>query len=353
MKRFYSIKEAAKYLDVDYKVVYRLVKEGEIRATRVGWQYRIAQEDLQAYLNTQRMRQIIEAAERSGSLEPAAMAETTREISPPSNGVHARGVSRLRARQMEQSFIHRFDEKVRSIGTIRHPITHKALSVEDWEALHTVRDERERLMEALNTAFLDRRTLATTPRNVASRYTVPGSPGLVLEARVVAHLEAFCQQGEDEGPASAEDLMEAIDEIEEEQQQTKAAYVIGLASPTGWTEEAIEYITGVGQAYRNRYVRLFLIDLQTEAVYYNEYDPETASFAGLFQLTMEWEEIAELQEHLKAEVAERTGVVLHEFAQELGVSEDLVLRAARSLEAENGYRLVSDREEGWILFTHA
>ena len=30
MKNFYSIKEAADYLEVDYKVVYRLVREGKI-----------------------------------------------------------------------------------------------------------------------------------------------------------------------------------------------------------------------------------------------------------------------------------------------------------------------------------
>ena len=57
MAPFYSVQEAADYLQVDYKVVYRLVKEGKLPSSRVGWQFRITQEDLNAYLNAVRAKQ--------------------------------------------------------------------------------------------------------------------------------------------------------------------------------------------------------------------------------------------------------------------------------------------------------
>ena len=43
MAQFFSVQEAADYLEVDYKVVYRLVKEGKLPSSRVGWQFRITQ----------------------------------------------------------------------------------------------------------------------------------------------------------------------------------------------------------------------------------------------------------------------------------------------------------------------
>ena len=356
MKTFYSIQDAAAYLQVDYKVVYRLVKEGEIPAARVGWQYRITQEELDTYLNAQRARQAALAGERTGEragMTTAPAANGNAPAKQTATAARAIGISRVQARQMEQNFINRFQEKVTGIDTIRHPISDKSLRVNDWEPLHETRDERERLMRALNTAFLDRTTLATTPRNVISRYAVKETPDLVIEGRVVAHLETYCQAGADEAPAGIEDLLVVIEEYEQEHQKKGAAFVTGVASPTGWSDEAIAYIhnTGRGDTYRNRFVRLFLVDPRSEAVYYDEHDPTTVSFAGLFILATPGEDIAALQEQLRAEIAGRSGLILSDFARTHGVNTELLLRAARALEAADGYRLVKEKGTDWILIT--
>ena len=52
MSDFLSIKDAAAFLDVEYKTVYRLVTTGELPAARVGKLYRIERHDLEAYLQS-------------------------------------------------------------------------------------------------------------------------------------------------------------------------------------------------------------------------------------------------------------------------------------------------------------
>lgn len=49
MRPFLSIQEAADILGVQYKTVYRLVRDGELPAAKIRSVYRIKYEDLLAY----------------------------------------------------------------------------------------------------------------------------------------------------------------------------------------------------------------------------------------------------------------------------------------------------------------
>ncbi len=52
---FLSLKEAAEYLNVKYKTVYRLVRDGKLPAVKIGGIYRIHRKDLEAYVELQRV----------------------------------------------------------------------------------------------------------------------------------------------------------------------------------------------------------------------------------------------------------------------------------------------------------
>lgn len=52
MEELLSLEEAAKILRVDYKTVYRLVRNGELPAAKIGRVYRLERRDLQAYLES-------------------------------------------------------------------------------------------------------------------------------------------------------------------------------------------------------------------------------------------------------------------------------------------------------------
>ena len=49
-KTHYSLEEVATMLGVTYQLIYRLVRSGEIPATRLGKLYRVSKRDLEHYL---------------------------------------------------------------------------------------------------------------------------------------------------------------------------------------------------------------------------------------------------------------------------------------------------------------
>lgn len=346
MAQFYSIQEAADFLQVDYKVVYRLVREGKIPSSRVGWQYRMTQEDLNTYLNMQRAVQRSQAAGEE------------RERHSPRNGngraarAEAKGVSKVQARQMEQNAVNRFNQKVREIGTLRHPVTGKLLMVGEWESNYEKSEDLEGLMEALNTAFLDRVTLATTPRNSRIRYRLQAEGGgLALELRFLAHLPTLCNAGADDEPSTLEELMVVLDELEERHEKEGDVQVVGLASPTGWSQEAVDYIgaSESGRSYSHSHIGVLLLDLRGEELLYNELHALTAGFAGLFRLATEQEDVSSLEDKLQFDLLERGGIILADFAEQTGVSQEMAENAARRLVATGKYRLLEDNESGTIL----
>ena len=64
--KFYSLEEVADLLGVTYQLIYKLVRNGEMPALRVGKMYRITGDDLEAYLNKSRVK----SGEDSGMPEP-------------------------------------------------------------------------------------------------------------------------------------------------------------------------------------------------------------------------------------------------------------------------------------------
>ena len=49
-KKFLTLEEVAELLGVNYQLIYRLIRSGELPAIRLGRIYRVTEEDLDAYL---------------------------------------------------------------------------------------------------------------------------------------------------------------------------------------------------------------------------------------------------------------------------------------------------------------
>ncbi|MBN1672413.1 MAG: helix-turn-helix domain-containing protein [Kiritimatiellae bacterium] len=49
-KKYLSLEEVAELLGVNYQLIYRLARSGELPAVRLGRVYRVAESDLDAYL---------------------------------------------------------------------------------------------------------------------------------------------------------------------------------------------------------------------------------------------------------------------------------------------------------------
>ena len=53
-KKFMTLEDVADLLGVNYQLIYRLVRAGELPAIRLGRVYRVTQDDLNAYLSGQK-----------------------------------------------------------------------------------------------------------------------------------------------------------------------------------------------------------------------------------------------------------------------------------------------------------
>ena len=146
------------------------------------------------------------ADHRPGGQERLAQAQAAL-----ARGEIPRLVTAIAARQLEQAWIARFDERIRDIGSLYHPGTAEVLRVAEWAPFRSTDDETLQLMQMLNVGFLDRASQATLPHNELSRYQIAagglgwGKPrqGLLLEARCAGHLAEFVDQGFDTRPADA------------------------------------------------------------------------------------------------------------------------------------------------------
>jgi len=362
MAQHFSIQEAAQYLDVDYKVVYRLVREGKIPSTRIGWQFRITQADLNAYLNAERAKQestaqqlrtqtqgapvATAAADNGEGSARSPRAARTQASSPRTAGSV---VEKSRARQMEQNFIGRFQKQIEEIESMRHPTTGVLIDMADWQVDTAVDEDREGLMRALNSAFLDRKTLATTPRNTHCRYTVNTDLPFTLEARFFAHLDALCQAGIDAAPAGPDDLDSIVQAYPQPHAAPELTVIVGIASPSGWNDAAIDALSDHGSQAPDARVHVLLVDLQTNQIHHSQHDTVAAGFAGLYESAIDLEDVAILREKLLAGLEGRSGLLLAEAARHWGVDMAILEDAANTLVEDGGVRLVPDKSNGWIL----
>jgi excisionase family DNA binding protein len=396
MPEYLSIKDVAEHLNVGYKTVYRLVRQGEIPAAKVGGVYRIHRDDLRAYLQEQKWQVAPSSYSETKTTplmkcgvclrllhdehdigerctfekcdvpictrcwhegkrycithRPSRTEELQKAQQQLRRGELPVVVNALEARQREKNYTARFDTKVQRITKIWHPLRSQIINPsQPWSQLHQATDEAETLMKLLHTGFLEEDVEQSMPLNMASRYHLPDespkAPGLILEARMLAHLTTFVEQGYDTQPATLQELDRVLDTIVQEAEEREVAYLVGVASPTGWTAEAQEYIaTGeAGSTFHHRFVLPCLVDLADLQVFHNPADDRLTPLVSLFSPRLSTEEVARAIAYIKRALVMSSGVSVQEVHAETGIDEALIHQAFSKLE-ENGSHRVEEIE---------
>lgn len=402
MEQYLSIKDVADWLNVDYKTIYRLIRQQELPAAKIGGVYRIRKEDVDAYVGKQLRGSTPESvpmntpqywAPQTGGpqkcgicrrllhdgsdiggvcLEPACetpicttcwqasdqhycalhqpdRAELLREAQARARETApgARLLSAPEARQREQSYIVRFDTKVRRITKLWHPVRQQVISPpRPWEQLHRASDEVESLMALLQTGFLDQSLEREMPFNIASRYTLPGSgaqqPGLILEAQVLSPLAALVKQGFAAEPLGLEALTPVLERCIQLAEAQSTAYLIGVAATGGWSEKAVATIAAgeTGRTFYHPLVLPCLVDLESFALTFNTRDARIAPLAPLFAARLPEEEFEHTFEVIERELRSSHGVsVADVLAEEPGMDPALIRRAFARLVEQGAHRL--------------
>lgn len=275
-----------------------------------------------------------------------------------------RVVTPVQARQREQAFISRVEERIFGIAALQHPLTDEVMQVDDWSEFHSSSDESARLLELKGDSFLERSFLAVTPVNARSQFAIPKGglgrnrprQGIVIEAQCLSDLRTLIQQGHTSAPATLADLMIQLHERQKQAEQANNLYVFALAATSGWDQDAVDHIAASvsGQSYRHRLLLPLLVDLHRATLHYNTTDDRLKGFASLFRLAQESEDLLRVQQWIETRIKTeyRTGLTLNEVARQLGVSPGLVRRTFQQMAADPRYRFVADEATGGMLITN-
>lgn len=404
-KQFLSIKDAAEYLGVDYKTVYRLVRGGELPAGKIGGVYRIRQIDLEQFFERQKSQladgewtpvnagtldllkcgrcfRLIPTEDQIGG--PCRRADEgcdevlcqscwaqysdracdAHRLTPADKLAVARDqlrtgqitliVTALEARQREQAFIARFDRKVREIDRIRHPLDGQVSVIENWDAIRRVADETAALMEQLHVGYLDKHVAERLPLNVKLSFQITGKAnraGLGVEAQVLSNLAAHARDGFTTQPVTAEELHSRLQSAIEVAEASKAAVILGLASTSGWEQAALEMISADvrGGSFTHRLVMPCLIDLVNGTVTYNTLDERLKPFTGLFTPMLAEEEIERIVHYIEETLLLRESLSLEEVMQTTAAAEDHTRKAFERLARTGKYEVQDIERVGTVI----
>jgi hypothetical protein len=114
--------------------------------------------------------------------------------------------------------------------------------------------------------------------------------------------------------------------------------VLGLASTTGWTAEALEFVASAkpGRAFAHGGLLLYLIDLGTGQVYRNQFDTRLKPLANIFAGLLPEEELERVVTAIRSALVLNGSLTLAQVAQECEVAEDIVRQAFDSLAKSGG-----------------
>lgn len=247
------------------------------------------------------------------------------------------------ARLLELDYLGRFDISMGDAKVIETGNDQFHVPDSYWDDRSERRSERMRLVDLAE----DGADVNQYPANRSSRYEISQSRYLglsaetemVIEARVHSHLEAFTANGFDGKPADLDDLLSVVNEAVHEAETREYTYLLGIASPTGWTDQVIDQLTDKDSSHTrfSRHLSVCLIDLQEGTVVYDESDPVIAENAALFEPPIDTERVKECVGTVRDEYADdlvTETVLAPDVVTDHGYQKHIVKRAFDRLEAD-------------------
>jgi hypothetical protein len=196
------------------------------------------------------------------------------------------------ARLLELDYVGRFETSIRDASSIRLPDETFEVPEDYWEQRSERRNQRPRLGSMLD----DGQDPERFPVNRSARYEITSSRFLglsretetVIEAAVFSHLDAHATNGFDGAPADLDDLLTYVNQSVYEAESEDMRVLLGIASPTGWTDSVRERIAseGISRTRFSRHVSIVLVDLQDSSLVYDESDPVARENSALFELPL-------------------------------------------------------------------
>jgi len=281
-----------------------------------------------------------------GGGRSAALAVDTNQSSDDAPAASTDGdtVTAATARLFELDYIGRFKTSIQEAGTIELPDQQVSIPDDYWEGRCSRRDERDRMADLL----ADSDDVSAHPINPTARYTLTDSKyfglatetRMVIEATVCSHLRRHARDGLDATPADVDDLVAIVGDAVEAAADSTAPYLLGIASPTGWTDRVVGHVRDdeLSRTHYGENVSVCLIDLRHGELIYDETDSVVSDNAALFERAVEADAVADCIETIRNRYLEGIGretLLITAAVDETGYDRHIVRQAFSRLAADD------------------
>jgi DNA repair exonuclease SbcCD ATPase subunit len=328
--------------------------------------------ELRAEINRlQREREQIEHArdrleDRQQDLETQVddLEESIDTKSDPSEGIDgidgSEVVTASTAKLFEMDYIGRFDTKMHEVDTLHLPDEDFEIPDGYWEGRSQRRNRAPHMVQLLEDK--DGERVESYPTNPTARYEITESRYLglseqtemIIGATVYSNLEAHAANGFDSAAADIDDLLSFVNEALREADRKEVPYLLGIASPTGWTDRLKKKIAAdeFARTHYSRQVSICLVDLRDGELIYDESDPVVSDNISLFERAVGAERVTECVEIIQSEYIDGFGretIGLEEITAQHGFDGHIVKRAFEQLENDGHAEQFYVDEQGLAL----
>ena len=263
-------------------------------------------------------------------------------------------VSAQEARVLEVTFLSRVENRLQSAKRAFDPTLGDYVPSESFSILLSREPGREQGTDAKAPGVGFPRAEALLAEVSLKRGRRKKEHVLTIAACSLAHTNAHRKRGYDATPASLAEVSEALTLRVRHAEAVGVLEVVALASPTGWTKQAIAHVAGPEgkKQFSHRLVAACLVDTSTGTVYANEHDDRLRPY--LYFFAMESDEkliercVATAQEQLLA----RNSFSLRDLLDLLPIEERIAELAFRKLGSVPKYILDNIENIGPVL-SHA
>lgn len=393
-----KIDDAARYLGVTRRWIYRRIWSGDLPASKVGGLYFLRKGDLETLLAQGRSIEASQPVSESSSsllkcgycfrllesdtdIADACRAEGCdglicgncaadgnyycidhvqdkdalwqQAVQEYRSGKYPVLVKSDTARLREINFTERLQARLAHIDTLLHPLSDELIKIQNWDELLTSGDERSEIMKMMNKVVLDLAWISRVPLNVSLSYQIQPSAKskasrVGLFAQVYSHSKAMLQQGFDTAQFCSDELLAILGKLGEQAKSEQIFTVAMLAATPGWDEAARQMIVGdsPGTAFSHRWLIVYLNDMESHEVIYNRLDARARAYAELFSVLLPAEQDQEIGAAIEKEMGAHESLTLAQAIEVLPYSAKSIQSAFEKMAASGRYVFMDIPELG-------
>ena len=188
---------------------------------------------------------------------------------------------------------------------------------------------------------------------------------IVVEVVVKLHEDAYASKGYDTKPVTLAEVVEIVEDRASEADAGGYYLVLAIASPTGFTEKAIEYVANSEsyRAFASRNTTLYLVDPVTGKTYMNMAMEASRRNSYLVEPELPEEALKRVIDYVLSEDAithamsmgpSSAMLLSHEVAKATGVKDPATIRIAFERLQENGWgKVIYVEEKDLVAFQYS